>query len=218
MTKKKQQPQFLQLPTAQQQQIKNRDEQLKSDGPDNSIPIEERLEEKGIFILDDVITSDLVRIAILNLLERNYEGINEEIQIFVNSPGGYSADAWALVDIIQMVSFPVKTVAIGRINSAAAVIVASGDKGNRYAMENTEIMIHQHSSYKEGQYNQLAASQIGEEKEYKRHLQFWMKHSKYKTEKSVIENIFCETDNYMTAEEAKKHGIIDHIVRSKKWK
>lgn len=215
MTKKQQQRQEEQPQAATKQQGKDREDR----GTDGSLPIEERLEENGIFILDDVITSDSIRLIFLNLIERNYSGSTEEIQLFVNSPGGYAADAWALVDLIEMVSFPVKTIATGRINSAASIIIAAGDRGNRYAMENTEIMIHQHSSSKEGQYNQLAASQIGEEKEYQRHLHFWMKHSKWKTEKAVVENIFRETDNYLTAEEAKKHGIIDHVVRkTKKWK
>ena len=68
----------------------------------------------------------------------------------------------------------------------------------------------------EGQYNQLSANQNGQDQEYSRHINFWIKHSKFKTEKQIRENILKDTDNYLTPQDMKRFGMVDHIIKSKK--
>ncbi len=176
---------------------------------ERSYDIFSRLLEERIVFLADQVTDDLASIVVAQLLHLEAEDPNKDISLYINSPGGSVTAGMAIYDTMQYIKCDVSTICIGMAASMGAFLLAGGTKGKRYALPNAEIMIHQPSGGAQGQATeiQIVAEQIQKTKE---------KLNRIIAENTgqPIEKVAKDTDrdNYMTAEEAKAYGIVDHVV------
>jgi len=136
----------------------------------------------------------------------------KDISIYINSPGGVVTSGMAIYDTMQFLKCPITTYCVGQAASMAAVLLAAGTKGKRYALPNSRIMIHQPMGGAQGQ-----ASDIGiQAKEILRMKQrlneILAAHTGQKV--SVIEND-TDRDYFMSAEDAVKYGLVDEVVSKK---
>ena len=171
------------------------------------------LKDRIIFLSEDVnhATASLV---VAQLLFLESEDPDKEISFYINSPGGSITDGMAIYDTINYIKCPVSTICVGLAASMGAVLLACGTKGKRYATPNAEIMIHQPL---------ISGGLSGQATEIKIHADHMVKTreklNKILSERTgqpldVIEKD-TERDNYMTAEEALKYGLIDGIVEKR---
>ena len=168
------------------------------------------LKDRIIFLSEDVnhATASLV---VAQLLFLESEDPDKEIFLYINSPGGSITDGMAIYDTINYIKCPVSTICIGLAASMGAVLLACGTKGKRYATPNAEIMIHQPL---------ISGGLSGQATEIKIHADHMVK-TREKLNKILsertgqsMETIMKDTerDNFMTAEEALKYGLIDGIM------
>ena len=146
------------------------------------------------------------------LLKHLSDKWNKAIQIIINSPGGLVSETWALIDLFDYVKMDVQTIGMGYIGSAGALLLASGTKGKRIISKNSHLMVHQFEAGAIGNYSQLVAEQKGLELEQQRHISFWTEHSKFTTEKEVIDNLLKGQDINLSPREALSFGIVDQIL------
>ena len=171
--------------------------------------------DRIIFLSEDVnhVTASLV---VAQLLFLESEDPDKEIYLYINSPGGSITDGMAIVDTMNYIKCPVSTICVGMAASMGAVLLCSGAKGKRYALPNAEILIHQPLIGGGGLSGQTTEIKIHAEHMVKTR----EKLNKLLSEKTgqSIETIERDTerDNYMTAEEALKYGLIDEILYDKK--
>jgi len=173
--------------------------------------LEERLAEERILFLWGEIGSSLAGGLIMRLLELQSKNPDRDIHLYINSPGGWVDDTLAIYDTIGVLSCDVCTYCVGQAASGAAMILASGTAGKRYALPHSKIMIHQPWGGVTGQASdiQIQAEEILRAKRMLNEL--LAKH----TGKSV-EQIEKDTerDRYLTPEEALEYGIVDMIVEN----
>lgn len=167
------------------------------------------LRERVIFLggpIDDVSAN----IIIAQLLFLQSEDANKDIELYINSPGGSVTAAMAIYDTMNYIKPDVKTVCIGIAASAAAVILSSGAKGKRYALPNSEVMIHQVLGGVEGQASdiEITAKHILKVKE---NLNKILSKNTGKSVSQIEKD--SDRDYYMNAEEAKKYGLVDDIIQ-----
>ena len=169
------------------------------------------LKDRIIYLGEDVNpTTSCLIVAQMLFLES--EDPDKEIYFYINSPGGSITDGMAIVDTMNYIKCPVETVCVGLAASMGAVLLTAGEKGKRFAMPNSEIMIHQPLIGGGGLQGQATEIKIHAD-----HLvRTREKLNKFLSERTgkpldVIEKD-TERDNYMTAEEALKYGLIDGIM------
>ena len=140
------------------------------------------------------------------------ENPEKDIFFYINSPGGVVTSGMAMYDTMQYISCDVNTLCIGQACSMGSLLLAGGAKGKRFALPNARIMIHQPSGGFRGQATdiEIHAKEILDMK--KRLNQIYAAHTGKKID--VIEKAM-ERDNFMTPQEAKKFGLIDHIVTNR---
>jgi len=172
-----------------------------------------RLLKERIIFLSGPVSDALANLVIAQLLFLEHEDANKDIKLYINSPGGSVTAGLAIYDAMQHVKPDVSTVCVGMAASMAAVLLASGQRGKRFALPNAEILLHQVMGGAEGQASEIeiTARQI---------LKMKGKLSKILSDhtKQTLAKIEKDTDRdfYMGAEEAKKYGVIDEIITSKK--
>ena len=167
------------------------------------------LKDRIIFLGEDVNPTSA---SLAQLLFLESEDPDKEIFLYINSPGGSISDGMAIVDTMNYIKCPVSTICVGLAASMGAVLLASGEKGKRYATPNAEILIHQPL---------IAGGGLsGQTTEIKIHADHMVK-TREKLNKLLSERTGqplevidrdTERDNYMTAEEALKYGLIDGIM------
>jgi ATP-dependent Clp protease protease subunit len=165
------------------------------------------LKDRIIFITGEINdnTSNIIISELLYLDSLS----NEDISIYINSPGGSVTSGMAIYDTMNYIKSDVKTIVVGMAASMAAFLLASGTKGKRYALTNSEVMIHQPLGGVSGQATdiKIAAERIIKMKD---------KLNKILADKTgqSLRKITRDTDrdNYMSAFEAKKYGLIDEII------
>ncbi len=169
------------------------------------------LKDRIIFLGEDVnpTTSSLV---IAQMLFLESEDPDKEIYFYINSPGGSITDGMAIVDTMNYIKCPVSTYCVGLAASMGAVLLSAGEKGKRFAMPNSEILIHQPLIGGNG-----ISGQATEVKIHADHLvKTREKLNKFLSERTgkPLEQIERDTerDNYMTAQEALEYGLIDGIM------
>lgn len=169
------------------------------------------LKDRIIFLAEDV-NATSASLVVAQLLFLESEDPDREISLYINSPGGSITDGMAIVDTINYIKCPVSTICVGLAASMGAVLLASGAKGKRFATPNAEILIHQPL---------IAGGGLsGQTTEIKIHADHMVrtreKLNKLLSERTgqSLETIERDTerDNYMTAEEALKYGLIDGIM------
>lgn len=167
-----------------------------------------RLLKDRIIILNGEINDSLANSIVAQLLFLDSEN-HEDISLYINSPGGVITSGMAIYDTMNFIKSDVSTICIGLAASMAAFILSSGKKGKRYALPNAEVMIHQPLGGAQGQATEIkiAAERI---------LKLRDKLNKYLSENTGkdLKTIEKDTDrdNFMSAEEALKYGIIDKVL------
>lgn len=179
---------------------------------ERSYDIFSRLLKERIIFLSEQVDSASASVVIAQLLFLDAEDPGKDIYLYINSPGGSITDGMAIYDTMQYIKSDVCTICVGLAASMGSVLLAAGKKGKRYALLNSEVLIHQPL---------IAGGGLsGQTTEIKIHADHMVKTreklNKILSERTgqpldVIEKD-TERDNYMTAEEAKKYGLIDEIM------
>ena len=182
----------------------------KSQFGERAYDIYSRLLKDRIIFIGGPIDDAVANLVMAQLLFLDAEDPKKDISIYVNSPGGVVTAGMAIYDTIQYVKSDISTICIGQAASAAAILLTAGAKGKRYALPNSRVMIHQVMGGAEGQATDVEI-QTREILRIKKAInEILAKH----TGKSLSQ-IEKDTDRdfYMTAQEAKKYGIIDEVIK-----
>lgn len=182
----------------------------KSQFGERGYDIYSRLLKDRIVFLGGSIDDEVANLIIAQLLFLESEDPKKDIFLYINSPGGMVTAGMAIVDTMNHIKPQVATVAVGSAASAAAVILASGQKGKRFALPNAEVMIHQPLGGAQGQATdiEITARHILATRERMNKLLAKMTGQPLeRIEKDV------ERDYFMMADEAKKYGIIDQVYK-----
>ena len=175
---------------------------------ERAFDIYSRLLKERIIFLGDVIEDHLANLIIAQLLFLESEDPEKDISLYINSPGGVVTSGLAIYDTMQYLRAPVSTICIGMAASMAAVLLAAGAKGKRYALPNSRIMIHQGS----GGFRGAAPDAIIQMKEWEflvqRNHEILSKHTGQPLDK--VQND-TNRDYFMAPEDAKDYGIIDSV-------
>ena len=172
-----------------------------------------RLLKERIIFLGTPINDEVANNVMAQLIFLEYENPEKDITLYINSPGGYVSAGLAIYDTMQHVRPNIATICIGNCASMAAVLLAAGTKGKRYALPHSRIMLHQPSGAATGQSSdiQITAKEIVRTKETL--AEIVAKH----TGKSIDEvREKTDRDFYMGPEEAKAFGVIDEIFVPRK--
>jgi ATP-dependent Clp protease protease subunit len=172
-----------------------------------------RLLKERIVFLGGPIDDALANTIIAQLLFLEHEDPKKDILLYINSPGGSVTATLAIYDTMQYVKPDVATFCMGIAASGAAVLLAAGKKGKRFALPNSEILLHQVMGGAEGQATEIeiAAKQIVKVKAQLN--QIIAKHTGQAVNKVEKDT---ERDFWLTPEEAKKYGVVDEIIKTKK--
>ncbi len=171
-----------------------------------------RLLKERIIFIDGVIEDHTANLVVAQLLFLAAEDPKKDVQIYVNSPGGSVTAGLAILDTMNYIKPDVSTVCVGLAASMASVILAAGSRGKRFALLNSEVMIHQPWGGVQGQASDIeitARHILATRDRLNKILAKATGQTLEKIEKDV------DRDFFMTAEEAKKYGIIDQIHKGK---
>ena len=176
---------------------------------ERSYDIFSRLLKDRIVFLGGEIDDDTANLVVAQMLFLEMEDPDQDIMLYINSPGGSISAGMAIYDTMHYVKCEVSTVCVGMAASMGAFLLASGAKGKRKALPNAEIMIHQPLGGARGQATDIAiqAEQI---MRIKRKMNELLSKHTGQTIKTIEKDV--ERDHYMTADEALKYGLIDEII------
>ncbi len=182
----------------------------KSQFGERAYDIYSRLLKERIIFLGDPIDDNLANAVIAQLLFLESQDPKKEIKLYVNTPGGLVTSGMAIYDTMQYVKCDVATICVGIAASMGAVLLSAGTKGKRFILPNAEVMIHQIMGGAEGQ-----ATDIKIRAEHILRLRDRLNKILAKHTGQNLEKIERDTDrdNFMTAEEALKYGIVDKIIK-----
>lgn len=183
-------------------------------GMKESNPYNKLFEERIIFLgapIDDVVANDVI--AQLIVLESTDP--DRDILIYINSPGGSFTALTAIYDTLQFVRPDIQTYCMGQAASAAAVLLAAGTKGKRYALQNSRVLIHQPSGGTEGPQQisdlDIQAREIQRMRDLMEQILATHTGQSVETIRSDVER-----DKILTAEQAKEYGMVDEVISSRK--
>jgi ATP-dependent Clp protease protease subunit len=181
----------------------------KSQNGERAYDIYSRLLRDRIIMLSGPIDDNSANIVIAQLIFLANEDPKKDIMLYINSPGGSVSSAMAMYDTMNYIKPDVSTICIGLAASAAAVILSSGAKGKRFCLPNSEVMIHQVMGGAEGQASdiEIVARHILKTKAKLNEIL-----AKNTGKKPAEIEKDSDRDNYMSAEEAKKYGLVDVIL------
>lgn len=182
----------------------------KSQFGERAYDIYSRLLRENIIFLGGPIDDDTANIVIAQLLFLQSEDSKKDISLYINSPGGSVSATLAMIDTINHIKNDVSTIVIGMAASGGAWLLSAGTKGKRFALSNAEIMIHQplgEVGYSQATDIKIRAEQIIKLRE---NLSKMMAKNTGQSVAKIEKDI--ERDFFMSAEEAKKYGIIDKIL------
>lgn len=171
-----------------------------------------RLLKDRIIFLGEAIDDHVANIIIAQLLFLDAEDKTKDIKFYINSPGGSVSAGLAIYDTMQFIKADVSTICLGMAASMASVLLAAGTKGKRMALPNSEVMIHQVMGGAEGQASdiKIQAEHILKTKEKLNKI--LALHTRQKVEKIEHDS---DRDNWMLADEAKKYGLVDIVLKNK---
>ena len=184
----------------------------RTNNSERAYDIYSRLLEDRIIMLSGVITDDVASSIVAQLLYLAAKDSKKDIYLYINSPGGSVTAGMAIYDTMSHIKPDVSTICVGMAASMGAFLLSSGAKGKRYALPNSEIMIHQPLGGASGQATEImiAANHILKVKE--RLNKILAKNTNQPYERIANDT---ERDNYMFATEAKEYGIVDEISEVK---
>ncbi len=168
-----------------------------------------RLLRERIIFLTGPVEDGMASLVVAQLLFLEADNPKKEISLYINSPGGVVTSGLSIYDTMQFIRCPVSTLCVGQAASMGSLLLAGGEKGLRYCMPNSRVMVHQPSGGAQGQATDILI-QAEEIKGLKRRLnEIYVKHTGAKLED--IEAAL-ERDNFMNAEQAKQFGLIDNVI------
>ena len=174
-----------------------------------------RLLKDRIIFLGGPVDSVSANLVVAQLLHLAHEDPDKDINMYINSPGGDVYSGLAILDTMNFVKPDVSTTSVGFSASMGAILLAAGQKGKRYALPNSKIMIHQPSSGFQGTASDIeidAKEVLG----IKKHMEEMLAGFTGQTVKKINQDM--DRDNYLTAQAAKKYGLIDDVIESSSMK
>jgi ATP-dependent Clp protease protease subunit len=176
---------------------------------ERAFDIYSRLLKERIIFLGDLIDDHVANIVIAQLLFLDSEDPKKDIKLYINSPGGSVTAGMAIYDTMQFVKADVSTICVGIAASMGAFLLAAGKKGKRFSLPNSEVLIHQVMGGAQGQ-----ASDVKIHAEQMLKIRDRMNALLAKHTGQPVKTIERDTDrdNFMTADEAKKYGLIDQVI------
>ena len=178
---------------------------------ERAMDIYSRLLKDRIIFIGTPIDDGVANVVIAQLLYLQMEDPKKDIHIYINSPGGIVTGGMAIYDTINFLQCDVVTYCVGMAASMATVLLAAGTKGKRFALPNSRVMIHQPSGGAGGQAADIAIA-AREIIRWRRTLNEVIAKHTGKTAEQVEKD--SDRDYYLSAEEAKTYGIVDHVVAS----
>ena len=181
----------------------------KSAGGERAYDIYSRLLKDRIVFVGGEIDDDTANAVVAELLFLQAQDAEKEVSMYINSPGGSVTAGLAILDTMKMVKCPVATYCVGQAASMGAVLLASGEKGRRFALPHARIMVHQPWGGAQGKASdiEITAREILRLKEM---LNGILAEAAGKTLESVTND--TDRDHFMSAEEAKSWGIVDKVL------
>jgi ATP-dependent Clp protease protease subunit len=178
---------------------------------ERSMDIYSRLLKDRIIFIGSAIDDGVANVVIAQLLFLQMEDPKKDIHLYINSPGGVVTGGMAIYDTINFLQCDVVTYCIGMAASMSTVLLAAGTKGKRFALPNSRVMIHQPSGGAGGQASDItiAAREI---LRWRKTLNETIARHTGKTAEQIDKD--SDRDYYMSAQEAKDYGIVDHVVSS----
>lgn len=179
---------------------------------ERSYDIYSRLLKDRIIFLGEAIDEHIASLVVAQLLFLEAEDPDKDINIYINSPGGSVTAGMAIYDTMQYIKPAVSTICVGMAASMGAFLLSAGEKGKRFALPNAEIMIHQPLGGVQGQAEDI-----------KIHAE-WILRTREKLNRILSENTGqpldviardTDRDNFMSAEEAMRYGLIDKVIRDR---
>ena len=170
-----------------------------------------RLLKDRIIFLGEAIDDHVANIIIAQLLFLDAEDKTKDIKFYINSPGGSVSAGLAIYDTMQYIKADVATICLGTAASMASLLLAAGAKGKRMALTNSEVMIHQVMGGAEGQASDIKIQADHILKTKAKLNKILAQHSGQKPEKVEKDS---DRDNWMSAEDAKKYGLIDTVLKN----
>jgi ATP-dependent Clp protease, protease subunit len=180
---------------------------------ERSYDIYSRLLKDRIIFIGTAIDDHVANLVVAQMLFLQMEDPKRDINLYINSPGGSVTAGLAIYDTMQFVTCDVATYCVGIAASMAAVLLTAGTKGKRYALPNSDVMLHQVSGGAQG-----PASDVERTVEYmfklKKRLIGIIAHHTGKTEAQIQQD--SDRDYWITAHQAKEYGLVDEVVKSRK--
>lgn len=172
-----------------------------------------RLLKERIVFLGGPIVDHVANSVIAQLLFLDHEDQKKDIKLYLNTPGGSVTAGLAIYDTIQYVKAPVSTICVGMAASMGAVLLGAGQRGKRFALPNSEILLHQVMGGVEGQAIEIEITARQIIKIKNKINQILVKHTGQKLDKIEKDT---DRDFYLSSQEAKEYGLIDEILKTKK--
>ena len=179
---------------------------------ERSYDIYSRLLKDRIIFLGTAIDDHVANLTVAQLLFLEAEDPDQDIYIYINSPGGVVSSGLAIYDTMQFVKPDIQTICTGQAASMGSLLLSAGTKGKRFSLPNARIMIHQPSSGFQGQATdiEIQSREIGRLRTSLENI--YAKHTGHPLNKI---NADCERDFFMTAKEAKEYSLIDEIIENR---
>jgi ATP-dependent Clp protease protease subunit len=179
---------------------------------ERSFDIYSRLLQERIIFLGNEIEDNIANVVMAQMLHLDAEDPEKDIQLYINSPGGAITSALAIYDTMQFIKSPVSSICIGQAASAAAVLLLAGEKGKRFALPNSRVLLHQPSGGVQGTSMDVEI-QTREMVRLRKVLnEIIAKHTGQDIKKIEKDT---ERDFILSAEEAKEYGIVDEVILKK---
>ena len=185
----------------------------KTGNGERSYDIFSRLLKDRIVFIDGEINDTMADLIVAQILFLESENPDKDISIYINSPGGSVTAGLAIYDTMKYVKCDIQTICMGQAASMAAILLAGGTKGKRYALPSSRIMIHQPRGGVEGQESDISilAKEIIRLKKLSIE---YLSNDTGKSVEKIAEDI--ERDFFMSAQEGKEYGIVDHLMPNRK--
>jgi ATP-dependent Clp protease protease subunit len=176
---------------------------------ERAFDIYSRLLANRIVFLGSAIDDTVANLVVAQLLHLESEKDDQDISLYINSPGGDMIGLFAILDTMRFIAADVATICVGQAASAAAVLLAAGAPGKRYALPNARVLIHQPHGGAQGQSTDLEL-QIAEVVEMRRRMVDILVGSTHQTVERITADI--DRDYIVRGDEAVRYGLVDHII------
>ena len=180
---------------------------------ERSYDIFSRLLKDRIIFIGSEVTDQIANVVCAELLFLEADDPDKDIYMYINSPGGIVSSGMAIYDTMKFIKNDVVTICMGQASSMAAIILAGGSKGKRYALPNSRVLIHQPLGGFQGQATDILIH-AEEIKRIKENITSLLSLHTGKKAEDIAKDI--ERDYYMDAEESLKYGIIDSVIKERK--